>query len=758
MRNRKLPRSPGRQCGLGAVLIFLAGALFPGSGLAQTVPGVDVYGGLIIADRAQTRVLREAQKLIADGDYADALTYLQRLLELDQDFLVRPQADEAGGAYVSLRSEVHRTIEKLPPAGREIYLRNNSPVADVLLKEAIEQNDAEKLAEVARLYYHTPAGYEATYRIGLRHFDHGEPMTAALIFQRLKKSQEATQRWEPMLSLRMAMSWLRAGMPNEATAVLKSLQKSNRENRIVLAGQSRPLWGNAGEPAQWLSDLIQNRAASQIAQHSDWPIPGGTPARNAVLPMPKPEPSEPWEVGTVFYHPVLEDPALDRELQAAVPPQKKQRANRSQHLLPSRSPLVVRGWVVSRTLAHLQSYDLETGVFFTEYFSCDKALDRFTGADEDSRIPTADVLLAQWLDHRLWEDRTNGQISTDGTRLFSVEETGFWKGLPRQDDRDPLPVTHATVLTAFDLTTSSTLWEVGGVPFNPEDNFPPRPLEGRFFLGPPLPMAGQLYCLVDYNSQIQLNVLNSATGDLEWSQPLASSPSQSITQDRARRTSGVSVAYADGILVCPTDAGAVVALDLTTRSLLWGFPTQEGGPGLRPNQPGLRIQVRQNNRAPVPSTLPSGWLDTTPTIADGQVVLTPLKSSKIFLLDLQSGKRIWDHPRDDGLYVAGVLDEKVIVVGKKTVTAWKTTNDQTAWTTRRLSAEPTGRGVIVGSKLLLPASSEILVIDLKTGEERKSIPAPKTIGELGNLVVSQGRLISQTVDSLSVFPFPKLEE
>ncbi|MCA9068970.1 MAG: hypothetical protein KDA84_08610, partial [Planctomycetaceae bacterium] len=449
MSNQTPPRWLGRKCGRVGILILLLGALLPGTVSAQSVSGLDIYGGLIIADRSRTRVLREAQKLIVDGQYADALTYLQRLLELDQDFLLRPNSDNAGGAYVSLRSEVHRIIEKLPPEGREIYLRNNSPVADVLLKQAIEKNDADKLSEVARLYYHTPAGYEATYRIGLQHFDHGEPMTAALIFQRLKQNENAAQRWEPMLSLRIALSWLRAGMPNEAASVLQSMKTSNRASRMVLAGQPRPLLGESGKPAQWLTDLIQNRAASQIARHSEWPIPQGTPARNAVLPVPKPEQSEPWQVDTVFYHPVAEDPALDRELQEAIGRQKRQRAGRSQHMLPSRSPLVVRGSVVSRTLAHLNSHDLESGNFVTEYFSDDKALDRFTGADGDSRMPSAAMYLGQWLDHRLWEDRTNGQISTDGQRLYSVEETGFWRGLPGQEDRHPLPVTPATVLTAF---------------------------------------------------------------------------------------------------------------------------------------------------------------------------------------------------------------------------------------------------------------------------------------------------------------------
>ena len=46
---------------------------------------------------------------------------------------------------------------------------------------------------------------------------------------------------------------------------------------------------------------------------------------------------------------------------------------------------------------------------------------------------------------------------------------------------------------------------------------------------------------------------------------------QNIAKDPNRRLAGASPSYADGILVCPTSAGAVVGVELATRSLLWGY-------------------------------------------------------------------------------------------------------------------------------------------------------------------------------------------
>ena len=83
-------------------------------------------------------------------------------------------------------------------------------------------------------------------------------------------------------------------------------------------------------------------------------------------------------------------------------------------------------------------------------------------------------------------------------------------------------------------------------------------------------MQGQLYVLAEIKGEIRLLALEAATGDVLWSQQLASAEPD-ILQDPMRRWSGASPSYADGILVCPTSAGAVVGVELATRSLLWGY-------------------------------------------------------------------------------------------------------------------------------------------------------------------------------------------
>ena len=69
-------------------------------------------------------------------------------------------------------------------------------------------------------------------------------------------------------------------------------------------------------------------------------------------------------------------------------------------------------------------------------------------------------------------------------------------------------------------------WVVGGE--HGEDE--PK-LAGAFFLGPPLPLAGKLYVLAEFNGEIRLVVLDAQNGRLEWQQQLAHADAQTILLD-----------------------------------------------------------------------------------------------------------------------------------------------------------------------------------------------------------------------------------
>ena len=184
-----------------------------------------------------------------------------------------------------------------------------------------------------------------------------------------------------------------------------------------------------------------------------------------------------------------------------------------------------------------------------------------------------------WLTERFWWDATRGTLASDGRQVYLIKDLGGNAGgnrdarQRRSADVPPprLECSHrinriSNKLFACELKTQGKLkWEVGG----PSGEEEPK-LAGAFFLGPPLPLQDKLYVLAEIKGEIKLCVLDAATGHLDWSQQLAAVETN-IQQDPLRRLVGCSPSFADGVLVCPTSAGAVVAVDIANRSLLWGY-------------------------------------------------------------------------------------------------------------------------------------------------------------------------------------------
>ncbi len=250
--------------------------------------------------------------------------------------------------------------------------------------------------------------------------------------------------------------------------------------------------------------------------------------------------------------------------------------------LPSMHPLAIGNVILMRNSRSLLAVDFETGklIWEAEPFA-DDSFDQLLSMGGPAQPQFGQMpQKTQWLDQRIWDDPTYGTLTSDGDCIFFVEDLGLGSGggpaviLPRGQRQIPFPKTYNR-LAARELKTEGKLkWEVGGP--NGEDE--PK-LAEAFFLGPPLALQGRLYAMAEMKGQeIRLVVLSAKTGKLDWSQQLCV-VEQNISQDPERRAGGASPSFADGVLVCPTSAGAVVAVDLTSRSLLWGYQYPRGQQG-----------------------------------------------------------------------------------------------------------------------------------------------------------------------------------
>jgi outer membrane protein assembly factor BamB len=699
-------------------------------------------GQIVLAPREQARALRMAAELVESGQHIEATELLQRVLELGEDSFVQPDPNKE--VYRSLWREAQRIVGELPPAALDTYRRQFGPAAQRLLEAAIADGDPRGLVEVTRRFFHTDAGRTATYRLGAWHFDHGQFLAAALCFQRLRESGES-DGLEPTLTLRAAVCWHHAGQPERAEALLAAL--AGRGEPVTLGDQPVPIADGPKARAAWLAGIVE-RPSMVMGPAASWGGHRGDADRNPIVAAGRP--------GELLWSasPAADPFRTEREIAEDELLQKLAIEGASSLKgtnLPVRQPLIVGDKVLVRSLAGVTALDQNAeGAFLWQGFR-DADFERLLPIDGElsGSAPWASRLRTE-ATHHVWHDAAFGRMSTDGERVYSVESPDK---LPPAANAEQF-VGRSNLLCAYDLVNSEGRqeWAIGG---EADVGLFELPLAGRFFLGPPLPLGGELYCLAQNGGEIELLVLDARTGALAWRQPLVGvSNSGGVLE--GRRHSGAVVAVADGIVVCPTTSGTFVALDLTTRSLLWAYRAPSARPQLPANAfrgraviiVNGRQQVIQQNAAPG-----SGWQDETPIIVDGRVLLTPQHGDEMYCVSLLDGSLLWKQPRKDATHVAGVAGGTALVVGEQSVRGVKLSDGQDAWNTTRV---PTvvGTGVLAGERLWLPTERELIAINAKDGKIASRQRVPESVS-LGNLAATRELLISQGVAEVYAFPWQR---
>ena len=165
----------------------------------------------------------------------------------------------------------------MPSEGRELYELEFGAKARRLLEAAVAAGDAQSLAEVSRRFFHTRAGYEATFLLGFNHLDHGRPLAGALTLQRLADAGDASDRFEPALSLAMAVGWLQSGAADKARETLLAFRRNHPQLVMKVADGKAALVGKDDEALDWLTKLVGTGQPSEPAEADRWLMFRGNP-------------------------------------------------------------------------------------------------------------------------------------------------------------------------------------------------------------------------------------------------------------------------------------------------------------------------------------------------------------------------------------------------------------------------------------------------------------------------------------------------
>ncbi len=701
--------------------------------------GDSVSGVYLPSDRTLSRAMTKARERLVEREFHQSLTFLQEMLGKEEDTFLDHwdgPSDQFG-----LKSTARRMIGELPNEGRAAYELLHGAAARRQLEAALSSGDQDGLAQVVRKYFHTAAGYEAALALAQIEADCGHHLAASQLYQELLDTPQAVLQFDPQLSVLAAVNQLASGEPELTTATLRALAKRTPGVSVELAGQKSELPAADADMLAWLLQFVGKPLTLSRAE-ANWLTAHGDPARNSKHPGGPPHLKVRWQAR------VINDPNAETYLTDKA----KLLNQRGVPAIPGARPLAVGDVVLMRTPRNIVAVDWQSGKRIWETREDDgleaeqlRASLAAGRGEEDGNV------FGGPLDQRVWDDALATSLSSDGKRVFLVrglavstqEDSQAVQMMPALGGGMVSAMQTTNQLAAFDLDTQGKLvWELDGGRAG-------GPLAGAFFLGTPLAIDNTLYVMAEIRSAMYLLALAPQTGELLWQQQLIGLE-QGIALDPVRRLAGAAPSYAGGILVCPTGAGAVIAVDIVKREFLWvyRYPRETSSTTDFRN---MWQQQQQNQLLRVNSR----WKDSSVFIAEGKVFITPPESTEMYCLDLRTGALVWKYRVGESLFVGCVDDGRVLLVGGEAVLALRSSDGSSAWKNDSIplpsGALPAGEGYLSEGHYFLPLTNgEVASIDLAQGALDKSIGGDRS-APLGNLICYRGTILSQSTLVLDKF-------
>lgn len=680
-------------------------------------------------DAVLARKLQAARDNLRTESWAEAVPLLQTLLDGKEDALILVKRAAPNGQettqWTGVRAEAARLLAGLPPRGREFHDLLFGPSARGMLAAATAKGDARLLAEVVRRFPCTDAGAEATRLLGVYHLDRARYTLAAVCFERLLERGNS-DRVAPVTLFTAALAFRRAGDGTRAEQVWKRLAV-----RI-------PYGLRLGDRTASLAEL---------KQEYDRAVDPAPPALSIASVPP---------LEARWTRPTAHETLTQLWLREAV---RTQEAS-AEPILSASLPMTVGDKVIYRSHRGIHAVDATTGKELWET-SSEWSFDRLASE------PRYATHLESWVNgyleyspHVLFGNGLVGALSTDGARVYAVDDLavppyrhsnrsgGRWRLELDWPDFGPglTEAAQHSRLLALDAQSGKPVWELGGARVDSDAG----ELSDSYFLAPPLPLDGRLFVLAEKHGELFLACLDAAGGDLLWKQALAYAPNR-LLHDPGRRVQAARPAYGQGVLVCPTNAGVVLGVDVLTPGLAWAYPYRAEASALTVTELSWERRGRQG-----PTRVTAEWKVPVTIIQGDHVLLTAPDAPSIHCLNLRNGSLLWKASRaDNDLYVAGVFAGKVLVVGKQACRALDLASGRQLW--RLATGLPSGHGVASGGVYYLPLKEAVrekapavYALDVDKGvvldravSPRKDVP--------GNLVFCRDSVFSQTATTLTAY-------
>jgi outer membrane protein assembly factor BamB len=663
--------------------------------------------------------LKLADALAAQKKWPEAVDEYQRLLNSAGDALVPADAGKeelsASRRSVQLRRLCHARLAALPPEGLEVYRGRVDLQARRWLQQGIAQQDAEALRRVVDEAFCSRAGDQTLDLLGDLAFARGDFARARSWWRLLARpASEADPDRKPRRGELLFPDPKIDVARVRAKQVLACLFEDDRAAaeaelqafRALHQKASGHLAGRDGNYVTTLQEWLRRPPLS--AQYGQWPTFAGRASRQRDLPeLP---PRRLWADGPTW--------------RVRLGSGEKVAPDGPDRLAPSAAlarrlafhPVIVGDRVLVADVRQVTAFDLPTGALVFRY---DLKTDGGHGAGGAARLPAE-------------PDVRYTLTAADGRVYVCL-------GAPADRARKGDSFLVCLDLRDGDPGQKRERWAVQAK----------DPAGGpAFFEGAPVVDAGRVYVALSRSdagrTRTAVVCFDAETGASRWRQEVCEVPEP--PGQESPRPGRHLLTLTGPLLVYCSQAGAVVALDARAGKPAWG--------------------VRYPSRGPTPAEGAAAPRDQAPAVyADSRLFVAPRDSNRVFCLDPESGRTLWER---DGIAVVELLGcsrGRLVFTTPQGCRALgaRSGSDADGWVQPVEGKLPGfGRGLLAGGWVLWPvrdARLPLRALNVETGQQRRGedVLEPTQLRQIrpGNLAFGEGCLVVAGVEELACYVPPE---
>lgn len=646
--------------------------------------------------------------LLAENERERALDLLQAVLDSDDPSFV-PHPD---GGWESTPSAIARMIRDSGPETIQRYVALHEDEAGHALQLADQAHDPAAWGRLARRLVLTPSGREALNRLGTYNLDLGRGVLARHYFNQWLEQSSADDPAASMIRAKRDLAELLLQSQPQASAA------DHRSARLRLGGRVQ-------NSAEWFARMVSEQSGAAGAAQSNADDPTLDPRELPLL-------ASDWSL------PLTESEGLASLVDEVMGAAEARRVP----LVLGFQPLVLDGRIHFRNMDAFRVIDRLTGDVVADVptrATISGELERPEGRAY-TMPPNPGGVECTFVSNQIY-----GSMTTDGERIYFVDElplnpNPYLPPFANQRGGDSAARRGRNGLSAVDAKTLKVAWSVASS-IEPTDERPEADAnpEETFYLAPPTPTKLGLFVLAESRSEIFLHCLDPATGKERW-RMLLTVVGRGIDADIFRRSQSCTVVEAEGLLICPTNLFRTIAVDPATQTRIWDHASPAEGP--------LAAQYQMGMQAIPPPV--ATHANDAPIVDRGQVILTEPLGQRIRTLDLQTGKTLWQVPREGDSYVAAVSRDLIVMAGPTRIRALKRTDGTAAWATE--ISLISGRGIRQGNFYLVPgADGTIRAVNMRTGTIVREVEGRER-QPIGTLVDAGDRVLAISSRGLESFP------